>query len=213
MRYLSDTIQFPPIETADEDGLLAIGGDLSSERLLLAYRSGIFPWFEEGQPLLWWSPDPRMVLYPADFKVSKSFRKTLRRSGFEVTFNSNFKEVIDACSAIERNGQQGTWITQQMKEAYLKLHQLGHAVSFETWRDGSLVGGGYGIDLPHCKVFCGESMFSTVSDASKVGFYHLVHRLQGQHYKVVDCQVYTSHLASLGAVEISRSEFKTYLSV
>jgi len=213
MRYLSDTIQFPPIETADEDGLLAIGGDLSSERLLLAYRSGIFPWFEEGQPLLWWSPDPRMVLYPADFKVSKSLRKTLRRSGFKVTFNSNFKEVIDACSAIERNGQQGTWITQQMKEAYLKLHQLGHAVSFETWRDGSLVGGGYGIDLPNCKVFCGESMFSTVSDASKVGFYHLVRRLQGQHYKVVDCQVYTSHLASLGAVEISRSEFKTYLSV
>jgi leucyl/phenylalanyl-tRNA---protein transferase len=209
---LSNAFVFPPISEASEDGLLAIGGDLSEERLLLAYNSGIFPWYENGQPILWWSPDPRMVLFVDDFKVSKSLRKTMRKDVFSVTFNQNFKAVIGHCAQVERDGQQGTWITPEMIDSYLQLHKRGHAVSFEVWQDEVLVGGGYGIELPQKKMFCGESMFSLVSDASKVGFYHLVEKYRAEDYILIDCQLYTPHLESLGAQEISREKFSDFLN-
>lgn len=212
MHYLSKDLTFPAVEEATPDGLLAVGGDLSTERLLLAYRSGIFPWYEEGQPILWWSPNPRMVLFPSKFKVSKSLRKTIASGVFQITFNSEFEKVITQCETVKRNGQYGTWITDEMKKAYTKLHELGYAISFETWLDGTLVGGGYGIDLHEYGVFCGESMFSLVSDASKVGFFHLVKQLKEKNYNLVDCQVYTKHLESLGASEISRKAFVNYLT-
>ena len=210
---LSASLQFPPVSEATEDGLLAYGGDLSAERLLLAYQSGIFPWYEDGQPILWWSPDPRMVLFVNDFKVSKSLQKTIRRAHFSVTFNQNFSEVIRQCATIQRPEQQGTWITSQMQDAYIKLHQQGHAVSFEVWQDEELVGGGYGIDLPERGIYCGESMFSLKSDASKAGLYYLVQRYKKLGYKLLDCQIYTSHLASLGACEIPRKEFIKLLNL
>lgn len=207
MYYLTNELWFPDPSEADEDGLLAVGGDLSSERLLLAYRSGIFPWYSEGQPLLWWSPNPRMILKPNCFKVSKSFRKTLRLEKFRITFNTAFCEVIEQCAAIKRKGQDGTWITSEMEQSYLKLHNAGYAKSVEVWIEDTLVGGLYGIDLPKQKVFCGESMFSKKSDASKVAFYYLAEYLKRQDYKLIDCQMYTDHLASLGAEELPRTEF------
>ncbi|OAB79986.1 leucyl/phenylalanyl-tRNA--protein transferase [Cochleicola gelatinilyticus] len=207
MYYLTNELWFPDPSEADEDGLLAVGGDLSSERLLLAYRSGIFPWYSEGQPLLWWSPNPRMILKPNRFKVSKSFRKTLRLEKFRITFNTAFCEVIEQCAAIKRKGQDGTWITSEMEQSYLKLHNAGYAKSVEVWIEDTLVGGLYGIDLPKQKVFCGESMFSKKSDASKVAFYYLAEYLKRQDYKLIDCQMYTDHLASLGAEELPRTEF------
>jgi len=207
MHYLSKSIWFPNPEEADDDGLLAVGGDLSVKRLMHAYRSGIFPWFEDGQPILWWSPNPRMVLFLDDFKVSKSLRKTIKSNKFTITFNSCFSEVIKNCSQIKRNGQEGTWITNPMQEAYLNLHKLGYAISVEVWFEEQLVGGLYGIDLPNMKIFCGESMFSKMNDASKVGFYFLVEKLKTKSYQFIDCQMYTSHLESLGAVEIERDKF------
>lgn len=207
MIYLSSQLWFPSVTEASKEGLLAIGGDLSSERLLLAYRSGIFPWYEDNQPILWWSPDPRMVLFPERFKVSKSLKKVLDFNLFQVTFNQNFSEVIKQCALIKRKGQGGTWITSEMISAYQELHDKGFAKSVEVWKHGKLVGGLYGFDLPEKKVFCGESMFSKVSNASKVGFYTLVEKLKERDYKLIDCQVYTNHLHSLGAEEISRKEF------
>ncbi|HBC05554.1 MAG TPA: leucyl/phenylalanyl-tRNA--protein transferase, partial [Aequorivita sp.] len=173
MHYLTDKLWFPNPDEATADGFLAIGGNLSMERLLLAYHSGIFPWFEDDQPILWWSPDPRMVLFPEKFKVSKSLRKTLNSEKFKITFNQNFEGVIKNCATIPRKGEAGTWITNDMQQAYIALHKAGHAISIEVWEDEKLVGGLYGIDLPKKKVFCGESMFSLVSDASKVAFFHL----------------------------------------
>jgi len=211
MYYLNETCWFPDPSEADQDGLLAVGGDLSSERLLLAYHSGIFPWYEKGQPALWWSPDPRMVLFPKDLKVSKSLQKTIKSDQFRVTFNENFSEVIRRCSSIQREGQDGTWITNEMITAYEKLHAQGHALSVEVWENDVLVGGLYGVDLPTQKVFCGESMFSSVSNASKVGFYHWVQQLVLWEYKIIDCQLYTQHLERLGAVEIARQEFLQFL--
>lgn len=207
MKYLSEQIEFPEPSQANLDGLLAIGGDLSVERLILAYKSGIFPWYVDGQPILWWSPDPRMVLFPEKFKISKSLQKKISDDKLKVTFNQDFSEVIKNCSVIKRAGQRGTWITEAMKEAYMELHRHGHVKSVEVWNNGKLVGGLYGIDLPKKKIFCGESMFSKESSASKVGFYHLIEYLKSQDYKLIDCQVYTSHLESLGAEEISRFEF------
>lgn len=207
MHYLNKDLWFPNPENATADGLLAIGGSLSTNRLLLAYNSGIFPWYEDGQPILWWSPDPRMLLFPERFKVSKSLRKTMRSGKFRITFNTSFAEVIAYCANVPRKGQAGTWITQEMQEAYLKLHKAGHAVSVEVWENDKLVGGLYGIDLPHKKVFCGESMFSLVRDASKVAFYHLSEYVKTKNYKFIDCQIYNSHLESLGAEEIDRQEF------
>ena len=212
MHFLTKSLWFPPVTDASEDGLLAVGGDLSSERLLLAYQSGIFPWYSTGQPILWWSPDPRMVLFPKHLKVSKSFRKAIRSEKFKITFNTSFSEVIENCAAIKREGQAGTWITSEMEKAYIDFHQKGHAVSVEVWQQDELVGGLYGIDLPEKKVFCGESMFTKVSDASKVGFYYLVQFLKEKNYKLIDCQVYTQHLERLGAEEISREEFLQYLN-
>ncbi len=207
MYYLTDKIEFPNVNKATEDGLLAIGGGLSVERLLLAYKSGIFPWFSEGEPILWWSPNPRFVLFPEKLKVSKSMKQVLRNCDFTVTVNKAFKEVIIECSKMKRNGQSGTWITNSMTEAYMELHELGYAKSVEVWRDNNLVAGLYGIDLNN-GVFCGESMFTKESNASKAGFISFI---QNTNYKLVDCQVYTKHLESLGAKDISRELFLRYL--
>lgn len=213
IHFLDDSLNFPKPQEARPDGLLAVGGDLSAERLMLAYRSGIFPWFSKGDPILWWSPDPRMVLFPSKFKRSKSLRKLIRSKVFKLTYNTAFEEVITACSLAPRPGQDGTWITREMVAAYIELNRLGHAISVEVWQGDGLVGGLYGIDLPEFGVFCGESMFSKISNASKVGFDYLVSRLQANNYKLIDCQVYTEHLASLGAREIDRQVFLSYLNL
>lgn len=193
------------MENANAEGLLAVGGDLSCERLMLAYRNGIFPWFNEDSPILWWSPDPRMVLLPHNVKISKSMRKVLKSGRFRMTKNTCFEAVIENCSGIKRTGQKGTWITQNMKEAYIALHNKDHAQSYEVWEKDKLVGGLYGIDLGH--VFCGESMFSTVSNASKFAFIRLAQELEAQKYSLIDCQVYNEHLASMGAQELPRKAF------
>ena len=203
MYVLTEKIEFPDVSLATRDGLLAIGGDLSVDRLLLAYRSGIFPWFEIEQPILWWSPDPRFVLYPNKLKISKSMHQFLKKTSLKVTFNKAFDEVIRNCSKIKREGQEGTWITKNMISAYTKLHHLGFAKSVEVWEDEKLVGGLYGIDLGN-NVFCGESMFSKSSNSSKLAFIKLI---ENNNYKLIDCQVYTDHLKSLGAEEISRDSF------
>lgn len=205
MYYVSESLFFPPVSEANADGILAVGGDLSPERLQLAYNSGIFPWFEQGEPILWWSPNPRMVLFLDELVVSKSMRNIRNRNIFKVTFNRNFRDVISNCQNIKREGQNGTWITNDMIEAYCKLHELGVAKSVEVWQDDILVGGLYGIDLG--TVFCGESMFSLVSNASKVAFIALVNQLKLVNYKLLDCQVYNTHLESLGCREIEREEF------
>ena len=210
MYLLSKDLVFPPVHLANEDGLLAVGGDLSVERLLLAYNSGIFPWYNQDEPIIWYSPDSRMVLFPKDLKISKSMKQLIRKKEFTVTFNQNFSEVISNCKNIYRAADQGgTWITNEMFEAYIKLHKLGIAKSVEVWLDDELVGGLYGIDLGD--VFCGESMFSKVSNVSKLAFIFLVQKLEKENYKLIDCQVYNNHLASLGADEIPRSEFLKYL--
>ncbi|QAA81861.1 leucyl/phenylalanyl-tRNA--protein transferase [Aequorivita sp. H23M31] len=213
MVYLSEELWFPDPKNAPPDGLLAVGGDLSPARLLLAYQSGIFPWFEEGQPIIWWSPDPRMVLFPDKFKLSKSLRQTLRSEKFGITFNQDFERVIANCATVPRKRQAGTWITKGMQEAYFALHKLGFAVSIEVWRNDELVGGLYGIDLPQKKIFCGESMFSLVSDASKVAFYFLSQYAKFNGYKLIDCQIYNSHLESLGAEELERTNFLEFLQL
>ena len=209
MYYLTTALFFPPVSQTNSTGILALGGDLSTERLQLAYRNGIFPWFEDGEPITWWSPNPRMVLFLDELIVSKSMRNILNRNSFKVTFNQNFRDVISNCQNIKRDGQNGTWITNDMIEAYCKLNELGIAKSVEVWQDEVLVGGLYGIDLGH--VFCGESMFSKVSNASKVAFITLVNQLKKENYKLLDCQVYNPHLESLGCREIDREEFMEIL--
>ena len=201
---------FPDVELALEepDGLLAVGGDLSPDRLLSAYSQGIFPWYSEGQPILWWSPNPRSVLYPAQLKISRSLRKRLRKQEYGISLDEDFAGVIRACAA-PRPNQQGTWITLDMQEAYNRLHLQGYAHSVEAWYQGELVGGLYGIALG--KVFFGESMFSRRTDASKVAFVHLVRQLQRWGYQLIDCQVSSEHLSSLGAVEIPRRDFSRQL--
>lgn len=215
--YLLDDIHksiFPDVELAlkEPDGLLAVGGDLSVERLVSAYQQGVFPWYSEGQPILWWSPDPRMVLEPKDIKVSRSLAKTLRKQEFNISFDKNFRAVITACSEsrLEKGQQQDeTWIVDEMIEAYVKLHEAGFAHSVECWHNETLVGGLYGVAIG--KVFFGESMFSRVSDASKIAFVTLARQLEQWDFKLIDCQVYTSHLESLGASMISRKQFITLL--
>lgn len=194
---------FPPLHQAEPDGLLAIGGDLSMERLLLAYRSGIFPWYNR-KPILWWSPDPRFVLFPSELKVSNSMKQLLRKSPFRISFNEDFAGVISNCSSIEREGQDGTWITKDMMAAYLRLHKAGYAMSVECWQDSELVGGLYGLKIGKC--FFGESMFAKVSNASKAAFITFIQQYE-QELTIVDCQVHTHHLASLGARFISRITF------
>ena len=212
MYKLPSQSSFPPVHLADEDGLMAIGGNLSEELLLEAYHRGIFPWYDSSQPILWWSPHPRMVLFPEKLKVSKSMRQLIRRQTFRVTFNKDFAAVIAACSSVPRKDQDGTWITEEMQKAYIRLHQRGWAHSVEVWQEEQLVGGLYGIYLKDKKIFCGESMFSRVSNASKFGFISWVEKLKEEGVRLIDCQVHTAHLESLGAEEIPREEFLKYLS-
>ncbi len=199
------------MEFANPDGLLAMGGDLSVERLLDAYNHGIFPWYDASEPILWWSPDPRMVLFPENLKVSKSMRQLFKKESFQVTYNQDFNGVIENCAVIKRAGQNGTWITQEIKDAYLKLHHLGIVQSVEVWQNSELVGGLYGIYLKEKKIFCGESMFAKVSNASKYGFITYVNKLKEEGVSLIDCQIYTEHLNSLGASEIPRKEFLSFL--
>jgi leucyl/phenylalanyl-tRNA--protein transferase len=209
MYYLTKDLFFPPVPDANREGILAIGGDLSPERLLLAYNSGIFPWFNEGEPIIWWSPNPRMVLFLDELIVSKSMRNILNRNLFKVTFNQDFRDVISNCQKVKRDGQTGTWITNEMIEAYCNLNEQGIAKSVEVWQNGQLVGGLYGVDLGH--IFCGESMFSLVSNASKVAFIALANQLKKDNYRLLDCQVYNEHLESLGCREIERDDFTAIL--
>ncbi|MEO9659653.1 leucyl/phenylalanyl-tRNA--protein transferase [Maribacter dokdonensis] len=209
MYFLTDELVFPPVENANVEGLLAVGGDLSPERLLLAYQNGIFPWFDNDSIILWWSPDPRMVLFPNEIKVSKSMKKVIRNKQFRLTKNTCFEKVLEYCSSVPREGQDGTWITEAMKTAYIKLHKNGIAQSYEVWEEDKLVGGLYGVDLGH--VFCGESMFSLASNASKFAFIKLAEELFLKEYKVIDCQLHTDHLASMGAKEIARKDFMAIL--
>lgn len=200
----SEELWFPPAEDALEDGLLALGADLSTDRLLLAYRNGIFPWFDDEVPM-WWCPDPRFVLYPDELKVSKSMKQVMKKGCFEFRINTAFKKVIANCKAVEREGQDGTWITDEVEGAYTQMHQLGYAHSAETWLDSELVGGLYGIRLGN--IFFGESMFSHVSNASKFAFIKYIEQLKAEGVVLIDCQVYTEHLESLGARMVSRSLF------
>ena len=201
---LDKDLEFPPAELADEDGLLAIGGDLSMERLKLAYRKGIFPWYEDHY-ILWWCPNPRFVLFPGELRISNSMKQVLKKGELEFSVNRNFNGVISACKSISRRGQQGTWISDDMRNAYVNLHRHGYAHSAEAWLNGELVGGLYGIRLGN--VFFGESMFSKVSNASKFAFIRYVQQLVSEGVQLIDCQVYTTHLESLGARMIARGEF------
>jgi leucyl/phenylalanyl-tRNA---protein transferase len=201
---LNKELIFPPVHLSEPDGLLAMGGDLSTERLLLAYRSGIFPWFDGDTPL-WWCPNPRFVLFPEELKVSKSMKQLINRKAFEFTIDKAFTEVIANCKASPRKDQHGTWITDEVKAAYIDLHELGYAHSGEAWLNGELVGGCYGIRMGH--VFFGESMFSKTANASKYAFIHYVHILQAENVELIDCQVFTPHLESLGARMIDRDKF------
>lgn len=210
MVLLTDDLFFPPVSTADREGILAIGGNLSTERLLLAYRSGIFPWYSEGAPILWWSPDPRFVLFPEKLRVTKSMQTVLNNGKFRFTINRAFSEVIQNCKTADRKEQAGTWISPDIQEAYTQLHLLGHAHSAEAWYNGELVGGLYGIRMGN--LFFGESMFSKQSNASKFAFIHYVRQLQKEKVSLIDCQVYTSHLESLGATMIAREKFMNLLS-
>jgi leucyl/phenylalanyl-tRNA---protein transferase len=204
--WLNRDTPFPPLEFAMEqpNGLLAVGGDLSPERLLDAYRRGIFPWYSAGDPILWWSPDPRMVLFPAELRITRSLAKVLRNKAYEVRFDTAFDAVMAAC-AEPRPGQPGTWITPEIRAAYVRLHELGYAHSIETWIDGALAGGLYGVALG--RMFYGESMFARVRDASKIALVHLARHLDAQGFGMIDCQMHTDHLASMGARELPRAEF------
>lgn len=207
MHLLTDDMPFPDVSKATKDGLLAIGGNLSVDRLIEAYSSGIFPWFEIDEPILWWSPDPRFVLFPDKLKISKSMKKLLKQNNFEISFDKAFRTVMEQCSLVSRKGQSGTWITPKMILAYNELFEGGKARSVEVWQNDKLVGGLYGVDLGN-GVFCGESMFSHVSNASKFGFITLIRQ---SNYKLIDCQVYTKHLESLGAEFLPRAKFLRYL--
>jgi leucyl/phenylalanyl-tRNA--protein transferase len=205
----NSSFSFPNAREASDEGLLAFGGDLNPHRLLRAYRQGIFPWYSPEDPILWWSPNPRMILYPQDFKMSKSFRRTLRNKGFEVRFDCNFEAVITQCGNVPRAGQEGTWLTEEMKEAYMELHDMGHAHSIETYYEGELVGGLYGLAIG--KGFFGESMFSLISDASKVSLCALSSICVKKSYDFIDCQVETPHFMKWGATLVNRGDFLNQL--
>jgi leucyl/phenylalanyl-tRNA---protein transferase len=201
---LDKDLSFPPVHLAEPDGLLAMGGDLSPERLILAYRSGIFPWYE-GEPILWWSPDPRFVIFPQELKRSKTIEKMIKKEEFSFTINKSFSKVINNCKEVKRPGQDGTWITDEVEKAYTKMHELGYAHSAEVWKDAELVGGLYGIRIG--KIFFGESMFSLVTNASRFAFTKYVDQLISEGVALIDCQVYTEYLESMGAKMIGRKEF------
>jgi leucyl/phenylalanyl-tRNA--protein transferase len=209
VHLLSEALKFPHPHFATPEGLLAVGGDLSLERLLSAYRHGIFPWFLEGEPILWWSPDPRLVLFPNEFKVSRSLKKSINRSLFDITIDRVFRRVITECAVTRIEQKEPTWIVGDMIDAYCRLHESGFAHSVEVWQDGALVGGLYGVSLGKC--FFGESMFTVVSNASKVAFAWLVEFLKSHAFHMIDCQVTTRHLISMGAREIPRDRFLTLL--
>lgn len=209
MILLNDNLIFPSVEMATSEGIVAIGGDLGIERLLLAYRSGIFPWYNEDEPIVWWSPDPRFVLFPEKLRVTKSMQSVLNNGTFRFTINRAFNKVLQNCKSITRKDQEGTWITPEVQKAYTELHELGYAHSAEAWMNGELVGGLYGIKLGN--VFFGESMFSTISNASKFAFINYVRQLQKENIALIDCQVYTAHLESLGAKMIKREIFMDLL--
>ena len=208
MEWLSEEFRFPDYKAISNDGIIAVGGDLGLERLQLAYEKGIFPWFNEDSPILWWFPDPRFVLFPEELRISKSMKKILNDQIFTFTENQCFEEVISNCQRTVRHGQEGTWISDEMKEAYIGLHKKGIAKSVEIWKGKELAGGFYGIEGK--RIFCGESMFTKISNASKAGFIHFVQKYQTR-YELIDCQVYTSHLESLGAKEIPAETFIKYL--
>ncbi|MDX2189326.1 MAG: leucyl/phenylalanyl-tRNA--protein transferase [Bacteroidota bacterium] len=205
---LPPQLWFPHPDEAEPDGLLAVGGDLSVDRLLLAYKSGIFPWFDEDSPILWWSPDPRFVLFPNELKISQSMKSVIKKNIFEIRYNTAFEMVICNCGATARKGQDGTWITDEMKNAYIELHRLGYAISVEAWKDKILVGGLYGVRLGN--VFFGESMFSHASNASKAAFISFVQK--EKDLQIIDCQVHTAHLESLGARFIDRVDFLNFVN-
>ncbi len=202
---LSDELIFPPPELSEDNGLLALGGNLNEARLLLAYSMGIFPWYSEGDPILWWSPDPRLLLFPENLKISRSLRQTIRKGTFHITMDKAFESVISKCATTHRKDDGGTWITAEMIEAYTRLHHCGHAHSVESWHEGKLVGGLYGVSMG--SAFFGESMFSIKSDASKAAFVLLIQQLIKWNFTLIDCQIYTRHLISLGAKEVPRSDF------
>lgn len=210
MYKLTNELYFPPVATAHPSGIVAFGGDLSAERLILAYKSGIFPWFEDGEEITWFAPEYRMVLFLNNLRITKSTRNILNRNTFKVTFNQAFEEVITNCQQIKRNGQLGTWITDDMLASYLNLHEMGYAKSVEVWQNDELVGGLYGIDLGH--IFCGESMFSKTSNASKIAFIHLAEKLKTESYQLIDAQVSNEYLESLGCEEIPRDLFMQILN-
>ncbi len=207
---LTKALLFPPCHYAEPDGLLAIGGDLSPERLLLAYQLGIFPWYSEHTPILWWSPDPRLVLFPHELRISKSLHRVIKKDVFRVTVDQSFRQVIEQCAEIRRGQGEGTWILPEMLDAYCLLHRLGYAHSIESWFEGELVGGLYGVAIG--RIFFGESMFTKKTDASKVAFVYLVKMLQRWHFQLIDCQVSTRHLKNFGAREIPRNDFLARLS-
>ena len=206
MIWLTDTIEFPGYDCTSEEGVIALGGDLSTKRLTHAYKNGIFPWFSDNDPIVWYCPFERMVLFPAEIKISKSMQKIINKNEFIITENTAFEAVIYNCKNIDRNDSFGTWITNDMEQAYINLHKKGIAKSIEVWFKDELVGGLYGVEINH--IFCGESMFSKVSNASKLAFMHLA---TNKNYKLIDCQIYNEHLASLGAREIDRSLFLSIL--
>lgn len=206
---LPEEIVFPNPELSEEDGLLAVGGDLSMERLLLAYSNGIFPWYNPGEEILWWCPKPRFILIPEEIKISKSMRKIIKKNKFKVTFNNDFESVISNCKGIREESHEGTWITDEMKEAYINLHNHGYALSVETYENDELVGGLYGVIIGKC--YFGESMFSKVSNASKIALITLAERLKELNFEFIDCQVYTEHLESMGAKMVHWEEFKNLL--
>ena len=206
MIWLTNTIEFPGYDCTSEEGVIALGGDLSAERLTHAYKNGIFPWFSDNDPIVWYCPFERMVLFPAEIKISKSMQKIINKNEFTITENTAFEAVIYNCKNIDRNDGFGTWITNDMEQAYINLHKKGIAKSIEVWFKDELVGGLYGVEINH--IFCGESMFSKVSNASKLAFMHLA---KNKNYKLIDCQIHNEHLASLGAREIDRSLFLNIL--
>jgi len=209
MFLLSNELYFPPENEANEEGILAIGGDLSTQRLLLAYRNGIFPWYTDDEPIIWWCPNPRFVLFPDEIKISKSMRAVVKKQTYSFTINNCFNNVIKNCKTINREGQSGTWISEEVIDAYTNLHNLGYALSAETWKNNKLVGGLYGVKMGN--IFFGESMFSLSPNASKVAFIQLVQHLKNEGVKLIDCQVYTNHLESLGAKMIDRNDFMRLL--
>ena len=205
MVRLGDDHVFPSPRSANRHGVVAYGGDLHPNRIIEAYKNGIFPWFESDDNLMWWSPDPRMILYPNKIKISKSLNSFIKKTPLKITFNKDFEEVIESCSNIKRLGQKGTWITKRLKESFIKLHEKGLAMSVEVWENSQIVGGLYGLDLGD--IFCGESMFSKSTNSSKVALFYLAKELKKNNYRFIDCQIPTAHLKSMGGEEISRDEF------